>query len=234
MPIAISAAFWPTTPPPMTMTLPAATPGHAAQQQPAAAERLLEHEGARLRGDLARHLAHRRQQRQPPAGVLDRLVGDARRARRDQAPRQLGVGRQVQVGEERVARLQPRDLLGLGLLDLDDQVGLAEDRVGVGQDLRALRDVVARRLIAEPSPAPGLHDDLVAAVGELAHARRGQRDAVLVGLDLGGDADLHWWTSLSTGGRATISRPRSASQNSMRSRAELRSRPVSSSILRMR
>ena len=51
----------------MTMTLPAATPGHAAEQQAAAAERLLEHERAGLRGDLARDLAHRRQQRQPPA-----------------------------------------------------------------------------------------------------------------------------------------------------------------------
>ena len=40
--------------------------GHAAEQQPAAAERLLQHERAGLRGDLARDLAHRRQQRQPP------------------------------------------------------------------------------------------------------------------------------------------------------------------------
>ena len=42
---------------------------HAAEQQPAAAERLLEHERARLGGDLARDLAHRRQQRQPAARV---------------------------------------------------------------------------------------------------------------------------------------------------------------------
>ena len=132
-----------------------------------------------------------------------------------------------------MARLQARDLDGLRLLDLDDQVGLAEHGIGVGEDLRALGDVVG---VADGRalPRPGLHDDLVAAIGQLAHARRGQRDAVLVGLDLGGDANLHWWTSLSTGGRDTISRPRSASQNSMRSRAELRSRPVSSSILRMR
>ena len=34
MPIAISAAFRPTTPPPMTMTLPAATPGTPPSSSP--------------------------------------------------------------------------------------------------------------------------------------------------------------------------------------------------------
>ena len=172
MPIAISAAFWPTTPPPMTITLPAATPGHAAEQQAAAAERLLEHERAGLRRDLARDLAHRRQQRQAPARVLDGLVGDAGRAGLDQPARQLGVGREVQVGEEHVARLAAARPRGLRLLDLDDHVGLGEDASASGTIVRALRDVVVvgdRR----PSPAPRLHEHLVAVVGQLAHARRG-------------------------------------------------------------
>jgi hypothetical protein len=55
--------------------------GNAAHEHAAAPERLLEHEGAGLRGDLARHLAHRGQQRQPPARVGDRLVGHAGGAR---------------------------------------------------------------------------------------------------------------------------------------------------------
>ena len=67
MPIAISAAFMPTTPPPMTITFAGGDARHAAEQHAAAAERLLEHERAGLGGDLARDLAHRRQQRQPPA-----------------------------------------------------------------------------------------------------------------------------------------------------------------------
>ena len=46
-------------------------------------------------------------------------------------------------------------------------------------------------MIVEPSPAPDWIDDLVAVVDELAHARRRERDAVLVGLDLRGDADPH-------------------------------------------
>jgi hypothetical protein len=44
-----------------------------------------------------------------------------------------------------VARLEARDLDGLGLLDLDDQLGLAEHRVGVGQDLGALAPRSRRR-----------------------------------------------------------------------------------------
>ena len=65
MPIAMKAAFMPTAPPPMTITFAGRDPGHAAEQDAAAAERLLEHERAGLGRDLAGDLAHRRQQRQP-------------------------------------------------------------------------------------------------------------------------------------------------------------------------
>ena len=104
--------------------------------------------------------------------------------------RELGVGREVQVGEQDVARLEHRDLDRLRLLDLDDHVGLAEDRGGVGDDPRALVDVLGvrdRRALAGAL----LDEHLVPAVDELADARGRQRDAVLVGLDLGGAADVH-------------------------------------------
>ena len=98
MPIAMKAAFMPTTPPPITITFAAAHAGHAAEQDAAAAQRLLEHERARLGRDLARDLAHRGEQRQPPVRVLDRLVGDAGGARLAAAPasargRAPGAGR---------------------------------------------------------------------------------------------------------------------------------------------
>ena len=50
---------------------------HAAEQEPAAAERLLEEVRAGLRREPARDLAHRREQRQPPVVRLDGLVRDA-------------------------------------------------------------------------------------------------------------------------------------------------------------
>ena len=61
-------------------------PGDAAEQDAPAAERLLEEEGAGLGGDLARDLAHRREQRQAALRVLDGLVGDAGRAARLRGP----------------------------------------------------------------------------------------------------------------------------------------------------
>jgi hypothetical protein len=164
---------------------------HAAEQDPPAAERLLEHEGAGLGGDLARHLAHRRQQGQAPARVLDRLIRDARRAARHQPARQLRGRSEVQVGEEDVPGLEPRHLLGLGLLDLDDHVGRGEHRVGVREDLRALGPVV-RVLDRRAKPGARLHDHLVAGVDKLSHAGRRQRHPVLVRLDLRRDADLHF------------------------------------------
>ena len=223
MPTAMNAAFRPTTPPPMIMTVAGATPGTPPSRMPAAAERLLEHERARLGRDLARHLAHRREQRQPAALVLDRLVRDAGRAGLDQRARQLGVGRQVQVREERVLGPQPRDLLGQRLLDLDDHLGLGETASASGDDPRALRLVVGVADGAALAGA-GLDEDLVADVGQVAHARGGHGDAVLVLLDLRRDSDSHRNSSLAL----------SANQNSIRSRALPRSRPVSSSTLRIR
>ena len=198
--------------------------GHAAEQDAAPAERLLEHEGAGLGGDLAGDLAHRRQQRQPPARVLDRLVGDAGRAGPAEAAGLLGVRRQVQVGEEQLAGAQHLDLRRLQLLDVEDHLGLARRPSAASATMRrALRlelGVGDRAALA----GAGLDQHLVAVLGHFADAGRGDRDPVLVGLDLGRHPDLH----------ATSSRARRASQNSIRSWARERSRPVSSSTLRIR
>ena len=79
--------------------------------------------------------------------------------------------------------------------------------------------VYCSSVIAEPSPAPCWMNTSWPASTSSRTPDGCEGDAVLVGLDLGGDADLH----------ATSSRPRRASQNSIRSRAEPRLRPVSSS-----
>ena len=141
-----------------------------------------------------------------------------------QAAGQLGVRRQVQVGEEELARAQHLDLDRLRLLDLDHHLGLAEHGLGVGDDRRPLRLVVGVEDRAAGAGA-GLDQHLVTVFGHLADARGGDRDPVLVVLDLGRNPDLHVPTS---------SRARSASQNSIRSWARERSRPVSSSTLRIR
>ena len=58
MPMAMKAAFIPTTPPPMIITLRGRHAGNAAEEDATTTERLLEHERASLGRDLARDLAH--------------------------------------------------------------------------------------------------------------------------------------------------------------------------------
>src|SRR5215213_1105379 len=141
MPIAMNAAFIPTTPPPMTITFAAATPGTPPSRMP------------RPPSGFSSMKA--------PAWVLDGLVGHAGRAGVHEALRELGVGREVQVGEQRVARLEQRDLRRLRLLDLDDHVGGAEDGLGPVEHLGSLGRVIGvgdGRALARA----GLDDDLVA------------------------------------------------------------------------
>ena len=157
--------------------------GHAAEQHPAPAERLLEHERAGLGRDLAGDLAHRREQRQPAVRVLDGLVGDARRAGRLQPGRELRRGREVQVREERLAGPQHRDLRRLRLLDLQHELGGGEDGGGVRDDPRALRDVVLV-LDRAAGAGAGLDEHLVARAPSArgrrpASARRGTRPALI-------------------------------------------------------
>ena len=117
-----------------------------------------------------------------------------------------------------MARLEHRDLDRLGLLDLDDHLGLGEDSGRVGNDRRTLLGVP---LIRDGRPETGalLDVNVMPGIHELAYARWRQCDSVLVDLDLGRYSNFHAISSL----------PRSASQNSMRSLADARSRPVSSS-----
>jgi hypothetical protein len=93
----------------------------------------------------------------------------------------------MQVGEQRLALAQKRDLLRLGLLDPEHHLGRVEDVVGGRKDARALGLEVGigdRAALA----GPALNEHLVAVLGELADADGRQRDAVLVGLHLAGDA----------------------------------------------
>ncbi len=83
-----------------------------------------------------------------------------------------------------------RRVLGLDrLLDLEQQLGRLPDLVDA-HDPRADRRVLVVREGAADAGA-GLDEHVVALLDELERARGRQRDAVLVGLDLLGDADLH-------------------------------------------
>ena len=123
MPWAIHAAFQPTLPAPSTTTRAGRTPGAPAEQHTATAVVALEVVGADLGRHAPGHLAHRRQQRQRAVLELHGLVGQRRGAGGEQGLGHLGVGGQVQVGEQHQVGPEEAELGRLRLLDLDHQLG---------------------------------------------------------------------------------------------------------------
>ncbi len=163
--------------------------GDTAQEEPTTAERLFEEVGACLRGELPGHLRHRREERQRPVLGLDRLVCDRSDPRIHESPGERLVGGDVQVREQREALPQMRVLRGHRLLDLQHELALPPDFLGradPGSDSRV-------GLVGERTALPRARFDqhVMPEATELERARGRQRDAVFVGLDLGGHADPH-------------------------------------------
>jgi len=91
--------------------------------------------------------------------------------------------------EENLALPEQRVLLGKRLLDLEQELGLLPD-LGPGRRRRSDRGV---RVVLEGAARSrtSLDEDVVPALNELPRACGRERDAVLVGLDLLDDSDLH-------------------------------------------
>ncbi|MNF69260.1 hypothetical protein D3C84_511350 [compost metagenome] len=109
-------------------------PGHAAEQHAATAAGLLQRLGTGLNRHASGHFRHGGQQGQAATAIGDGLVGDADGAAVDQLPGLGQVWRQVQVGKEGLVRAQHGALDRLGLLDLDDHLGLGENVCRGGQN----------------------------------------------------------------------------------------------------
>ena len=140
---------------------------HPAEQQAAAAERLLEEVRARLRREPAGDLAHRREQRQPAVVGLDRLVRDGGDPAVDERARERLVGGDVEVREEHEPLAQARVLGRDRLLDLEQHLG-PPDLVDVDDPRAHRRSASSANEL--PTPAPSRRD-LVAALDELERAR---------------------------------------------------------------
>src|SRR3954453_12156295 len=98
----------------------------------------------------------------------------------------------MEVGEERGLGAQLLDLLRLGLLDAEDELGGVEDRLRVGDDLGSLRAV---RGVLDGAALAGARLDVhvMSSLRQFPYAGGRQRDAVLVDLDLCWNPDLHWY-----------------------------------------
>src|SRR5439155_1092047 len=84
--------------------------GDAREQDAATAVGRLQTPRARLHRELARDLAHRREQRQRAVVELDRLVGDGAHAALDEHARQRLVGGEVEIREEDELRAHMAEL----------------------------------------------------------------------------------------------------------------------------
>ena len=164
--------------------------GDAAEQLAAAAVDLFQMVRAGLHRQSPGHLGHRRQQRQAAIGRGDGFIGDAGGAGGDQVARQLGIGREVEIGEEQLSRPQQRPLRRLGLLHLDDQLGGGEHRLGRGGGLGA-DGAIGLVIGADAGAGVVLDNDAVTVVDELVDALGSEPDAVFVVLRFPGNADDH-------------------------------------------
>ena len=164
--------------------------GHPAQQHSPAARGCLQAAGAGLDGQAARYLGHGGEQGESALAVGDRLVGDGRDSAADQVVGLVGVGGEVQVGEQRVVGSQAGALRRLRFLDLHDQFGDLEELLGSGHHEGP---AVLVLVVVEPGArARARFDiDLVTAVSDLAHAVGGEPDAALLTLDLLGHPNAH-------------------------------------------
>ena len=184
-PTAITAAFAPATPPPMTVTRAGRVPGTPGHEQAQPARRAHERRCADGRRETPRHFAHRGEQRQAAARQLHRLVRDRRDAVGHEPFGQRAVGGEVEVGEQDQVLAEVAVLARDRLLDLEQQLSAGPDLRRIVEQRRAGGLVFAIRH-RRPVARAALHDDLVPDRDQIVHARRGERDAVLVVLDLVG------------------------------------------------
>ena len=163
---------------------------HAAEQNAAPARLALETMGTDLRRQPAGDFRHRREQRQAARGRGHRLVGDAGRPRGEEVGRLLGIGGEMQIGEQHLPAAQQFALAGLRLLHFHDQVAGRENRFGLVALQRPGRHIFG---IGEARADTGaaLDENLVPVVDELGHRGRRQSDAEFIVFDLFGYADAH-------------------------------------------
>ena len=164
--------------------------GNAAHQHASSAARATKGESCSFDRQASGNLAHGSEQRQAAGDVGDGLIGDGGGARSHEAARLLGIGSEMEVGEQDLVRLQAAVLDGLGLLDLHDQLGLGKHRFRIGNDAGA--GLLVNGIVSKDAGAgAGLDDDLVALSRQLANRARHEADTKLIVLNFSRHTDAH-------------------------------------------
>ena len=165
-------------------------PRNPAQQHAAPAVGLLQRPRPDLRRQPPRNFRHRCQQRQATPVVRHRLISNRRDAAGQQIGRLLGIGCQMQIGEQHLPLTQPCPLDRLRFLDLHDHLGPGENRLSRRQHRGPCRNIIGIRK-ARTHTGPGLDRDGMATVHRLTRGIGCHADAEFLRLDLFRATDLH-------------------------------------------
>ena len=164
--------------------------GDAAEQHAAPAMRLFQRGGPGLNAHAAGDLAHRFEQRQAALTAGDGFIGDTDDAGFQQIGGLFGIGGEVEIGVEDLARTQHGAFDRLWFLDLDHHFGGGEDGRGIADDLGG-GSAVMIVTGTDALPCTALDQHTMAVRGQFARAFGRQTDAIFVVLDLAGAADDH-------------------------------------------
>lgn len=112
----------------------------------------------------------------------------------------------MEVGENQMLRPQQRDLRRLRFLYFYNELGDFEYGFRVDHDFRS-GGFILRVRVARAFASAGLHDHAVAALHEFRSGARHHADAVLLGLNLTRDADVHDLATLGRNAEIATSKP---------------------------
>ena len=162
----------------------------AAEQNSAPAVRSFEEMRGHLRRHASGNLRHRSEQGQLSARIRHGFIGDGGDAGGHEIVGLLGIGREVQIGEDHLAAFEFASLSRKRLLDLHDQLGSLKYLVGGCDKLRPRCGVL---IIADAGAVAGRGFDRngVTVFHQFGDRRRNKPDAVFVRLDLFRNADEH-------------------------------------------
>ena len=155
---------------------------HSAEQYPPPHHRLFEIFCPLLDAHLPRDFAHRRQTRQPPGLVPNRLILHRHDPAFQTRLGQLATGREVKRAKHQLPWPKLTDLLGLRLLHFDNHLRRREHLLGRRDDLRPGFAIILIRKPASHSRL-ALHHHLMPRPRQTSRPHRHQPDAILIRLD---------------------------------------------------
>ena len=165
--------------------------GHAAQQNTAPPIGFLQGPSAHLRGQPAGHLGHRCKQRQSAARIGYGFKGNGSTAAGQKIMGLIGIGGQMQIGEQKLPFAQHFALSGLRLFDFDDHFTLGKNLSSGFHHFSASLNIGGIRKTRAKTCA-GFYVDYMATRDKILGEGRGQSDPEFLWFNFFWTTDVHF------------------------------------------